>query len=44
MSLPLYSSSSNLESAQLAVAKNFDGYQRVRSDLIRFYRKHDFLP
>lgn len=35
--------SSNLESAQLAVARNFEEYQRVRSDLIKFYRKHEFL-
>jgi predicted transcriptional regulator len=35
--------SSNLESAQLAVAKNFEEYQRVRSEVIRFYRQHDFL-
>ena len=35
--------SSNMESAQLAVARNFEEYQRVRSELIRFYRKHDFL-
>ncbi len=35
--------SSNIESALLAVARNFEEYQRVRSKVIRFYRKHDFL-
>lgn len=39
----VFAVSSNMESAQLAVARNFEEYQRVRSELIRFYRKHDFL-